>query len=202
MHLVVHQVVELEIVHEAHGDFVFKGFAGAPVIQDGLAVRAEAGLDQRLLDVLFVGAVKHGVATCSPAPAPPGPDALPAPVPGSYGRERPWGSRRCQGGAIRQEGHVGLRHDAGHDALVAVAAGHLVAHGDLALLGNVDPNHLVDAGGQLVLVFPGEQLHRPPQCRTRHGAPSGWYHALHGPFHRRWRAAGVPPRSARSRPWG
>ena len=33
----------------------------------------------------------------------------------------------------------------GHDTLVAVAAGHLVAHLQLALLGDVDLGHLDDA---------------------------------------------------------
>ena len=65
----------------------------------------------------------------------------------------------CSGRAVGQEGHILLAQDAGHNALVAVAAGHLVAHADLALLGDVDAHHLVDAGGQLVLVLPGEDLH-------------------------------------------
>ena len=43
--------------------------------------------------------------------------------------------------------------DLGDDALVAVAAGELVAVGDLALLGDVDPDQLVDAGRQLVAVL-------------------------------------------------
>ena len=64
-----------------------------------------------------------------------------------------------QGGAVGQEGHILLGQDAGHDALVAVAAGHLVAHGDLALLGDVDAHHHVDAGGQLVAGLAGEDLH-------------------------------------------
>ena len=49
------------------------------------------------------------------------------------------------GGAVGQEGHVLDREDLGDDALVAVAAGELVAHADLALLGHVDPDQLVDA---------------------------------------------------------
>src|SRR5216683_8006444 len=38
--------------------------------------------------------------------------------------------------AVRHVRHVFLRHDAGDDALVAVAAGHLVADGELALHGD------------------------------------------------------------------
>ena len=52
--------------------------------------------------------------------------------------------------AVGQERHVLLGHDAGNDTLVAVAAGHLVADRDLALLGQVDLHQLDDARRQLV----------------------------------------------------
>ena len=52
--------------------------------------------------------------------------------------------------AVRQERHVLFRDDARHDALVAVTAGHLVAHRDLALLGQVHLHQLDDARGQFV----------------------------------------------------
>src|SRR3954452_22072851 len=58
--------------------------------------------------------------------------------------------------AVLEERHVLLREDLGDDALVAVAAGQLVAVGDLAHLGDVDPDQLVDAGGQLVAVLARE----------------------------------------------
>ena len=53
-------------------------------------------------------------------------------------------------GAVLQVGHVLDRNDLGHHALVAVAAGHLVAGLDLALHGDEDLDHLHHAGGQLV----------------------------------------------------
>jgi hypothetical protein len=52
--------------------------------------------------------------------------------------------------AVGQERHVLLGHDPGDDALVAVAARHLVADADLALLGDVDLHQLHHAGRQLV----------------------------------------------------
>ena len=55
-------------------------------------------------------------------------------------------------GAVLHEGHVLFRHDLGDDTLVAVAAGQLVALGDLALLGHVDPHQAVDTRGQVVAV--------------------------------------------------
>src|SRR5467141_349018 len=55
--------------------------------------------------------------------------------------------------AIRHVRHVFLRHDAGDDALVAVASGHLVADGQLALHGDVHLDQLDDARGQLVALL-------------------------------------------------
>ena len=62
------------------------------------------------------------------------------------------------GGAVGEERHVLDREDLGDDALVAVAPGQLVADRDLALLGHVDPDQLVDAGRQLVAVVAVEHL--------------------------------------------
>ena len=59
-------------------------------------------------------------------------------------------------GAVLEERHVLDREDLGDDALVAVPTGQLVALGDLALLGDVDPDQLVDARRQLVAVLAGE----------------------------------------------
>ena len=60
--------------------------------------------------------------------------------------------------AVGHEGHVLDREDLGDDALVAVAAGELVAHRDLALLGHVDPHELVDARCELVALVAAEHL--------------------------------------------
>ena len=61
-------------------------------------------------------------------------------------------------GAVLEERHVLDRQDLGDDALVAVAAGELVAVGDLALVRDVDADQLVDARGQLVAVVLVEDL--------------------------------------------
>ena len=53
-------------------------------------------------------------------------------------------------------GMSSTRQDPGDDALVAVAAGHLVAFRDLAALGDRYAHQLVHAGGQLVVVFAAE----------------------------------------------
>ncbi len=76
------------------------------------------------------------------------------------------------GRAVRQERHVRRRNDAGHDALVAVTAGHLVADGELALLGHVHLRELHDAGRQfvaeldLVLLVPELLLDAVRACRS------------------------------------
>ena len=54
------------------------------------------------------------------------------------------------GVAVLEERHVVLVDDLGDDALVAVAAGELVALGDLALLGHEHAHEVVDARGQVV----------------------------------------------------
>ena len=51
---------------------------------------------------------------------------------------------------VGEERHVLLGHDARDDTLVAVASGHLVAHRDLALLGEIDLHELDHARRQLV----------------------------------------------------
>ena len=47
--------------------------------------------------------------------------------------------------SVLEERHVLVAHDTGHDTLVAVASGHLVAHLQLTLLGDIDLGHLDDA---------------------------------------------------------
>ena len=60
------------------------------------------------------------------------------------------------GGAVGEERHVLDGEDLGDHALVAVAAGELVAHADLALLGDVHPHELVHTGRQLVMLVAAE----------------------------------------------
>src|SRR2546430_3582465 len=55
--------------------------------------------------------------------------------------------------AVRHVRHIFLRHDAGNDAFVAMAAGARVADGKLALHGDVHLDQLDDARGQLVALL-------------------------------------------------
>ena len=63
--------------------------------------------------------------------------------------------------AVRQVRHVLLGEDPADDALVAVAAGHLVADLELALHRDEDLDGLVDAGRELVAL--GEERRRGPR---------------------------------------
>ncbi len=60
--------------------------------------------------------------------------------------------------AVREERHVLDGEDLRDDTLVAVAAGELVALGDLALLGDVDHDPAVHAGAELVVAVLGVEL--------------------------------------------
>ena len=72
--------------------------------------------------------------------------------------------------AIWQERHILYRKHAGNNTLVAVTAGHLVAHLDLAALSDVDTDHLIHARPQLVAVFTGKYLgiHDDATLTVRH----------------------------------
>ncbi len=101
---------------------------------------------------------------------------------------------------VVQVRHVLDRHDPGHHALVAVAAGHLVALGDLALLGDRDAHHHVHVRRQLVVVARAGRPSRRSPCRARRAARAARCPSPRAPSRRRSRAAASPPASARSRP--
>src|SRR3954466_11910785 len=156
--LVLDQVVQLEHVDVANGDFAVEGFAASAVVEHDLARLGQAGGQQLLADLVLRCPVEDRrgrlgrraaieFALLHQCPAEVGLEDL-ADV---HARRH---AQRIQddvdGPAVRKERHVLLRQDLGHDALVAVAAGHLVADADLALGGNADADEPVDAGQQLV----------------------------------------------------
>jgi hypothetical protein len=74
------------------------------------------------------------------------------------------------GGAVGQVRHVLLGHDLRDHTLVPVAAGELVALGDLALGRDVDADQVVDAGRQVVAVVAreGQHVDHDPALAVRH----------------------------------
>ena len=157
--LIIDEVVELEEVDPADRDVVIKLLAGAAVVQHALAVLTQAGLVERLADGDLVCAVEdrrcdlpaerlRGVAQMH----------LEHLTDVHTGRHAQRVEDDIERRAVRQVRHILAREDAGHDTLVAMAAGHLVADGDLTLLRDVDAHDLVDAGRHLVAVLTGEAL--------------------------------------------
>ena len=95
--------------------------------------------------------------------------------------------------AVGQEGHVLDRHDLGDDALVAVAAGHLVAFGELAALRHADAHHLSTPAGRSrcssrvkILDVHDLAVLAVRQAQARSPSPRA-------PSRRRWRAAASLP---------
>ncbi len=151
MNLVVHQVVELQHVHVPDGHRMPDGFAGAPIEQHGLPAGGQFRFLQQILDLALGSPVEHGAGDVEPQ-GPGGPPQvrlknLPDVHTGGHAERIQHDFHRRP---VRQEGHVLLGQHAGHDALVAVATGHLVADRDLALHRDIDLDELDDAGRQLV----------------------------------------------------
>ena len=69
------------------------------------------------------------------------------------GRHTQGVQHNIQGTSVGKEGHILHRKHSGNHTLVSMTACHLIAHGNLSLLGNVNAHGLVHAGSQLVSVF-------------------------------------------------
>ena len=102
---------------------------------------------------------KTGVATLKPSALAATPRCVSSTWPTFIREGTPSGLRHdVDRSAVREERHVFFRHDLGDDALVAVAAGHLVADRELALRGDVDLHLLDDAGIDVVAAL--DAVHR------------------------------------------
>ena len=160
MDLIIHQVVELQVIHIAHGNAVLERFTAAPIVQDGLTILITPRLFEQGLDVLFRSAIEYG-GSDMPAQG----FCRHAKVQFKHladvhaGRHAQRVKHDLKGRSIGQERHILLRQDAGNNALVAMAARHLIAHGDLALLRDVYAHQLIHAWRQLVFIFAREYLH-------------------------------------------
>src|SRR6266550_2091776 len=157
--LVLDQVSQLEHVDLAHGDRLVELVARAPVAEPDFAVHRQPCLLELLDDRRHRSTVEDRGRDLDPKgrsdPTQVGLEDL-AQVHAARHAERV--EHDVDGCAVGHVGHVFGRHDPADDALVAVTPGHLVAGRDLPLLGDVDTDHLVDAGAELVLVVAGEDL--------------------------------------------
>src|SRR6478672_9642636 len=161
MDLVLDEVVELEHVDVADGDRAVEDLAGPTIAEVDLAVLGQrlldavdlvTGLPQLGLDLLLGRAVEDGgrrlLALRVERPAEVRLKDLADVHPARHAeRVEDDVDRRPVG----QERHVLGGQDLGDHALVAVAAGHLVADADLALLGDRHPDQAVDARLEVVV---------------------------------------------------
>src|SRR5919197_849803 len=186
--LVVHEVEQLQDVHVADGDRLLVRLARLAVEEPDLPraapacrlLRVDDEIDRRvgiLLDPLHQGVVDVGLAgavenrrrdrlgltaavlaedAAGGGPAEVGLQNL-ADVHPARKAERVQDDVHRR--SVLEERHVLLGDDPGDDALVSVAAGELVPLRDLALLGDVDANELVDAGREVVARLARERLH-------------------------------------------
>src|SRR2546429_2983866 len=157
--LVLDEVSQLEHVDLTDGHRLVELLAGAAVSQSDLAVHRQAGLLQLLDDRRHPSAVEDRCRDLDAERAgDPAAVRLEHLAQGHPARHAQRGQHDVDGGAVRQVRHFLHWHDPGDHALIAMAARHLVAGRDLALLGDVDPDHLVDARAELVLVVAREDL--------------------------------------------
>ncbi len=59
MNLVIHQMVQFEHVHRAHGDLLVKRFTGPAVIQGGLRRTGQTRFFQQVFDFQLFGAIEY-----------------------------------------------------------------------------------------------------------------------------------------------
>src|SRR6185312_8810227 len=154
VNLVVDQMRKLEHVDVTHRHLLLEGLAGHAVEERRLAGRRQLGLLEQVLDVGLAGAVENRrrelqAENLAGPPEVGLQDLADVHTAGNAQRIQ----HDLDGRAVRHVGQILLRQDAGDDALVTVAAGHLVAHLQLALHGDVDLDQLDDAGRQLVALL-------------------------------------------------
>ncbi len=151
MHLVLHHVAEFQHVNNTHRCRLVKPLAGTAVIQVSLTITGKAGFVCPFIEVIKRGTVENRgcelLAKLTPRPSEHGLENL-AEV---HTRRH---TKRVQTDINRRtvgkERHILLANNPRHDTFVTVAAGHLVAHTDFTLLGDINFGNLHDAGRQLV----------------------------------------------------
>ena len=159
MDLIIYQVMELQVIHVAHGHRVIKLFACTAVGQGSLTILTQAGQFQALTTVVLMGTVKYGghhlPAQCHSGIAQMHLQHLPDVHTRRYAQGVQYNIQRA---TVRQERHILLGQYPGHNALVTVTTGHLITGLDLTLLGDINANHFVHAGAHFVAVGTGEHL--------------------------------------------
>ena len=128
MNLVSNQMAELHHIDVPDDNFLIEDLTRAAIVQPSLGMLRQASLFEIAADFFFLNAIKYG---CGEAQAQqPG-----CPAQMRFQHLSDVHARRdaqriehdIHGRSIGQKGHVLFRDDLGHDAFIAVPAGHLVA---------------------------------------------------------------------------
>ena len=153
MHLVVDHMAQLQHVDHAHGSRLVELLARLAVVQVGATATRNAGLRRIFVDLVERGPVEDRRGELQPqltaGPAEHGLVNLPEVHTRRHAQRVEYD---VDDRTVFQERHVLVAHDLRHDTLVAVAAGHLVAHAQLALFGDINLRELDDARRKLVPV--------------------------------------------------
>ena len=144
MNLIRDQVVQFHHVDQTNHHALIKEFTGPAVHEGGFSILIEFGLLEEFTDLRLVDAVKYWRGHVE-AEGPGGDPQMGLEHLTDVHTRRH--TERIQNdvhwGPVRQERHVFFRHNLGHDTLVTVTSGHLVADGDLPFGGHIDL-HLFD----------------------------------------------------------
>src|SRR2546421_2045992 len=151
MHFIFNEVRQFQHIGVTYGNRVVEWLAGTSVKELYFARLWQTGPAQKLLDVLFGGAVEHGgsylEAQFLGCPAKVGLHDLPDVHTVRHTQRIQYDVHRS---AIGQKWHICNREYPRDDAFVTVASGHFVACPYFALLGNTYSHKLIDARRQFI----------------------------------------------------
>ncbi len=159
MDLIVNEVVEFKVIHIAYRNSVVKLLSGASVIKNCLSVLRQTCFTEALADISLVRAVEY---RCHDLPA----ELLCGhaevdlkhltDIHTGRNAERVQADiKRC---SVLEERHILLRQYTGNNALVSMAARHLIADRDLTLLCDIAADKLIYSGRKLIAVLSCKDL--------------------------------------------
>ena len=150
MHLVVHHVVQFEIIDVTDRGLLMERLAGFTVVQLGTTVFGQPGLTHVFVDLVDGGTVEdRGGELDTQFLAGPTKNRLINLSQVHTGRHTQRVQHHVHRTTVREEREVFLFHDLGHTTLVTVTTCHLVTDAQFALVGDIDLGHLDNTGGQL-----------------------------------------------------
>ncbi len=151
MHLVVDHMAEFDHVDDADGRRLVEPVSCSSVPDVGLSESWKIGLVGVLVDLVELCSVENrGRELQSEVLSGPAEDGLVDLSQVHTGRNSQRVEDNVHRSSVVEERHVFLPDDFGHYTLVSMTSGHLVADGDLPLLGYIDLRHLHYAVGEFI----------------------------------------------------